>query len=76
MSKTHPHIEAGYEIVRLDGGLFGVKVFIPESSPTTVSSFENEEAAEAWIATHKARVQAETQSGRFFGNRSRRAAKV
>lgn len=74
MLKTHPHIEATYEVVPLDGGLFGVKVSVPESSPTTVSSFATEDAAEAWIATHKARVQVETQSGRFF--RSRRAPKV
>jgi hypothetical protein len=64
--KTHPHTEAIYEVVPLEGGLFGVKVSIPESSPTTVRSFASEEAAEAWIATHKARVQAEAQSGRFF----------
>ena len=66
MLKSHPNMEATYEVVPLDGGLFGVKVSIPESSPTTVSSFETEDAVEAWIATHKARVQDEIHRAGFF----------
>jgi hypothetical protein len=55
--KTHPYAEAAYEIVPLDAGGFSVRVSIPDSNPTTV--FDNEAAAEAWIASHKSRVQAQ-----------------
>jgi hypothetical protein len=58
MPKTHPHAEAIYEVVLLDAGKFGVKVSIPDTNPTTVSSFDSEAAAEAWIIAHKARIQA------------------
>jgi len=43
-------------VVSLPGGAFGVEVKIPESNPTTVSSFETEAAAEVWIARNKQRV--------------------
>jgi hypothetical protein len=71
--RTHPHAEAIYDVVRLDGGGFGVKVSIPDTNPTTVSSFDNEAAAEAWIALHKSRVRAHTQPGTIF-RRSRPTA--
>jgi len=54
--RTHPYAEATYRVVLLSGGAFGVEVKIPESNPTTVSSFETEAAAEAWIARNKERV--------------------
>jgi hypothetical protein len=54
--RTHPYAEAVYRVVNLPGGMFGVEVKIPESYPTTVSSFETEAAAEAWIARNKQRV--------------------
>jgi hypothetical protein len=71
--KTHPHAEAIYEIVPLDGGGFGVRVSIPDTSPTTVSRFDTEAAAAAWIAAHKSRVQAQSQQGTVF-RRSKSAA--
>ena len=69
--RAHPHAEAVYEVIRLDAGGFGVKVSIPESSPTTVSSFDTEAAAETWIASHKSRVQA--QSNRVWYPRKSKA---
>ena len=64
--RTHPHAEAIYEVVLLDAGRFGVKVSIPDTNPTTVSSFDTEAAAEAWIASYKTRTQAQSQSGTVF----------
>jgi hypothetical protein len=55
--RTHPYAEATYRVIRLTGGAFGVEVKIPESHPTTVSSFETEAAAEVWIARNKKRVE-------------------
>jgi hypothetical protein len=54
--RTHPYAEAVYRVVVLANGAFGVEVKIPDSSPATVSSFETEAAAEAWIARNKQRV--------------------
>jgi hypothetical protein len=54
--RTHPYAEATYRVIPLSGGTFGVEVKIPDSYPTTVSSFETEAAAEAWIARNKQRV--------------------
>jgi hypothetical protein len=54
--RTHPYAEATYRVIRLPGGAFGVEVKIPESHPATVSSFDSEAAAEAWIARNKQRV--------------------
>ena len=71
--RTHPHAEATYEVVSLDAGGFAVRVSIPDASPTTVSRFESEAAAVAWIAAHKSRVQAQTRSGTVF-RRSKPAA--
>jgi hypothetical protein len=71
--RTHPHAEAIYEVVLLDGGRFGVKVSITDTNPTTVSSFDSEAAAEAWITSHKARIQAQSQPGMAF-RRSRPTA--
>ena len=59
--RTHPYAEATYRVIRLSSGAFGVEVKTPESYPATVSSFETEAAAEAWIARNKQRV--EEQSG-------------
>jgi hypothetical protein len=54
--RTHPHAEATYRIVALEGGMFGVEVVVPETYPTTVSKFASEAEAEAWIAAHKSKV--------------------
>jgi hypothetical protein len=64
--RTHPYAEAIYEVILLDAGGFGVKVSIPDTNPTMVSSFDTEAAAEAWIASHKTRIQAQSQSGTVF----------
>lgn len=71
MPITHPHAEASYRIVLLDDGAFGVEVSIPDTHPTTVTSFPSQEAAEAWIAGHRERVQAQTLSGRRFRGMAR-----
>jgi hypothetical protein len=64
--RTHPHAEATYRVVPLNGGNFGVEVSIPDRSPTTVSPFDTEAAAEAWIARTKERVAAEGETGKWF----------
>jgi hypothetical protein len=58
--RTHPYAEASYRVVQLPSGAFGVEVKIPASNPATVSSFETEAAAEAWIERNKQRVIAES----------------
>ena len=64
--RTRPYAEAIYEVVLLDAGRFGVKVSTPDTNPTTVSSFDSEAAAEAWITSHKARIQAQSRSRPIF----------
>jgi hypothetical protein len=64
--RTHPHAEATYEVVAIDTGGFGVKVSIPDTQPTTVSRFETEALAEAWIESHKARIQSQNKPGAIF----------
>ena len=73
MPRNHPHAEASYRVIAFDNGSFGVEVSIPDSHPTTVSTFKTAADAEAWIIEHQRRVQSQTQSGRQFrGLRSRR----
>jgi hypothetical protein len=66
MARTHPHAEATYAVVALEDGSFGVEVRIPDTYPTRVSNFANQTEAEAWIAQHKVRVQADTTAQRWF----------
>lgn len=68
MAKTHPHAEATYRVVSLEEGTFGVEVVIPETNPTTVSSFASEADAQAWIAKHKERVQAGVSPRQWRGS--------
>jgi len=49
---------ADYRIVSRDGGGFGVEVSIEGTSPTMVTSFATESAANDWIIAHKARLAA------------------
>lgn len=70
--RTHPHAEASYRVVSLASGAFGVEITIPDSYPTTVSSFASEAAAEDWIARHRQRVATEGQSGKWFKKAERR----
>jgi hypothetical protein len=71
--RTHPHAEALYEVVPFDAGGFGVRVTIPDTNPTMVSGFSTQAAAEAWVASHKSRVQAQSQPKTVF-RRSNSAA--
>ena len=72
MARTHPHAEATYQVISLPGGTFGVKVSIPETYPTTVSTFATKADAEAWIAEHKSRVEAQSSaSGWLRASRTR-----
>ena len=57
MEQKHPHADAVYRVVTQEDDTFGVEVTIPETSPTTVTSFASEADAEAWIEGHKARVR-------------------
>jgi hypothetical protein len=66
MPRTHPHAEASYRVIPFDTGLFGVEVSIPDSHPTMVSTFKTEADADAWIAEHRRRVEAQAGSGRGF----------
>jgi len=62
-------LPADYRIVSRDDGGFGVEVSIEGTSPTMVTSFATESAANDWIAAHKARL-AEPRPKRW---RARRA---
>lgn len=56
MEQRHPHAGATYRVIRANDQTFGVEVTIPETHPTTVTSFPTLSAAEAWISAHKQRV--------------------
>jgi len=58
-------IEATYKIIPLNDTRFGVEVSIPDVSPTMVTSFVTEAAAEKWIEGHKERLAAPPVRGRF-----------
>jgi len=64
--KTHPHADATYRVVSISDGSFVVEVTVPDSHPTTVSSFPTVEAAETWIASKQQRVAAESEAGKWF----------
>jgi hypothetical protein len=64
--RTHPHAEATYRVIPIDGATFAVEVRIPESHPTRVSPFATEAAAEAWIVEHQRRIQSEDEPSRWF----------
>jgi hypothetical protein len=66
MPKTHPHAEATYRILAREDGSFGVEVSIPNTLPTTVTSFATRADAEAWIADHQRRVESQAASGYRF----------
>jgi hypothetical protein len=71
MPRSHPHAEATYRVIPVQNGAFEVEVTIPESSPTKVSPFASEAAAEAWIARHQGQVRTQTQSGRWLRSNGR-----
>ncbi|MGO8920563.1 MAG: hypothetical protein ACLQJR_32110 [Stellaceae bacterium] len=57
MEKRHPHADAVYRVVPRVGNTFGVEISIPDTHPTTVTSFASEADAETWIANHKRRAE-------------------
>jgi hypothetical protein len=63
MEKRHPHADATYRVIRRADRTFGVEVTIPDTEPTTVTSFATKADAEAWIADHKQRVAGSTSLG-------------
>ena len=66
---THPHADATYQVIPFEEGSYAVRVSIPDSQPTTVSKFSSEADAEAWIAAHRQRVEAEASGGYRFRKR-------
>ncbi len=64
--RQHPHAEATYSVIPFEDDTFAVEVRVPDTQPATVSPFPTEAAAEAWIADHKIRVQAQTRPGTIF----------
>jgi hypothetical protein len=69
--------EAIFRIFAQDDSSYAIEVVVPESSPTTVSSFPTEAAAEKWIVGYKARVEADDgRPRRSFHGRPRRTAEA
>ena len=60
-------------MISLPDGSFGVEVNIPDSYPTTVSTFATEKDAKAWIAKHKSRVEAESSANTWFRRQAPRS---
>jgi len=56
MTKNLTKPNAAYQIVAQPGGSFGVQVLIEDTSPTLVTSFPTEAAAETWIENREARI--------------------
>ena len=50
MEQRHPHSDAAYRVVINSDQTFGDEVTIPETHPTTGTSFTTAADAEAWIA--------------------------
>ena len=71
MPHAHPHAEATYRVIPFEDASFAVEVSIPDSHPTTVSRFGSEAAAEAWIAAHRQRVEAQGSTGNWPRRRDR-----
>jgi len=63
--------EATFRIFSRDDASFAIELEIPESPPTTVSSFDTERAAELWIDAFRKRVE-ESNNRRpgYFRNRT------
>ena len=59
--RTHPHADATYRVIPIEDSAFAVEVSIPETYPAKVSPFAAKADAEAWIAKHQRRVQAQSQ---------------
>jgi hypothetical protein len=69
--------EAVFRIFAQDDSSYAIEVVVPDSSPTTVSSFPTEADAEKWIVSYKARVEADDgRPRRSFHGRPRRTAEA
>jgi len=60
--RRHPYADAKYEIFRLEGEAFGVRVIVPDTFPTKVTSFQSRSAANRWIAGHRETVERQSAS--------------
>jgi len=56
MAQKHPHAEASYAVFQQKDMTFGVRVTIPDSYPTVITSFATEALADAWVAEHRAKA--------------------
>jgi hypothetical protein len=72
MVQEHPHADATYRLVQLDGGSWAAEVSIPGSAPTMVSGFSTAAAADAWISAHKAHVATGLRRRPLFRDKVRR----
>ena len=54
ISETTP--ATTFRIFQQDDKSYGIEITIPDSCPTTVKSFADEAAAEAWIANYQVRL--------------------
>ena len=70
LARAHPHAEATYHIIPHEDGSFAVEVRIPDTHPTKVGPFETSADAEAWIAVHQSRVEAQSAAGSGIGKMS------
>jgi hypothetical protein len=64
-----PNADAIFRVFQRTDQTFAIEVEVPDSSPTTVSSFPSEQAAELWIAKFKERVETAGTRGRYFRGR-------
>ena len=72
MERRHPHSDATYRVLQLQDTTFGVEVTIPDTNPTTVTSFATEAEAEKWIADHREGVaKGDSLRRKFFGRAKR-----
>jgi hypothetical protein len=69
MASMNRNAEATFRILPQDDQTYAIEVSVPDSSPTLVRSFSSEQAAEAWVAGFKSRVE----SGVSYGRRPFRA---
>jgi len=56
MSTEESTPATSFRIFLQDDKSYGIEVTIPDSFPTTVKSFADEAAAEAWIANYQVRL--------------------
>ena len=71
MNIKNRNCDATFRIFTRDDASFAIEVEVPESPPTTVSSFDTAHAAEQWIEAFKKRVEeSNTRRPSYFRNRT------